>query len=312
MGNAGHWTTRNVQLTEQATIRIVISYRRQDTPGGAGRLRESLAEHFGRENVFLDIDTIPPGVPWRKAIDKTISECDVLLPVIGMHWLSVTDEQGRRRLDQPDDVLRFEIASALSSGVKIIPVQLHGARMPGPDDLPDQIAELAEYQSIRIDDDDWPEDMKKLVRALNRIRDEKAGAVGVARDTIEVGQPGVVPPPAEQPPVGVEEQAGGIARWLGATGPEASEAQRRKRKRWQLAGYIAGALFLLLSCTPTAEDQEEYGAAGAFFGNLIVGLGVALLLRLAYVKLLRRDGRPFLSPWILAIAIPIALASANS
>ena len=292
---------------DQGNIRIVISYRRQDTPGGAGRLRESLAEHFGRENVFLDIDTIPPGVPWRKAIEKTISGCDVLLPVIGMHWLSVTDEHGQRRLDQPNDVLRFEIASALNAGVRIIPIQLHGAPMPGPDVLPDEIAALADYQSIRIDDDDWPDDMQKLVRALNRIRSEKTGE---APEAISRPVEAAPPRPQVQQPVIDTKREGWAARRFGTTGPEASEEQRRQRRRWQIAGYITGALFLLLSCAPTPEDQAEYGAGGAFFGNLIIGLGAALLLRLAYVKLIRR-GSPFLSPWILALAIPFALASAN-
>lgn len=105
---------------------------------------------------------------------------------------------------------------------------------------------------------------------------------------------------------------GGWTRWLGATGPEASEEERRKRKRWQLAGYIAGGLFLLLACSPSPADQEESGAGAAFFANLLLALGVALLLRLLYVKLIRRDGRPFLSPWILASAIPFALAFANT
>ncbi len=158
---------------DQGNIRIVISYRRQDTPGGAGRLRESLATHFGRENVFLDIDTIPPGVDWVEAIDKTVSGADVLLPLIGLHWLDAKDERGRRRLDDPNDVLRFEIESALKAGLRIIPVQLHGATMPSADDLPESLAAITRRQSIRIDDDDWPYDIQKLVRALETIQRDK-------------------------------------------------------------------------------------------------------------------------------------------
>lgn len=300
-----------------SALRIVISYRRQDTPGGAGRLRESLAEHFGRENVFLDIDTIPPGVPWRAAIDKTISECDVLLPLIGLHWLSAKDEQGRRRLEQQNDVLRFEISTALTSGVRIIPIQLHGAQMPGPEDLPEDIAALADYQSIRIDDDDWPEDMQKLVRALETIRTELKDATSpTAEEPVTPAAPPETPSQAPQPvraetTTGKSSGGGGL-RWLGATGPEASEEEQRRRRRWQLAGYITGALFLLLFCAPSDEDSAENGAGAAFFANLFLSLGFALILRLVYVKLIRRDGRPFLSPWIFAIAIPLALAIANA
>ncbi len=291
-------------------IRIVISYRRQDTPGGAGRLRESLAEHFGRENVFLDIDAIPPGVPWRQAIEKTIHECNVLLPVIGVHWLSAADEQGSRRLDDPNDVLRFEIANALRAGVRIIPIQLHGAPMPGRDELPEEIAGLADYQSIRIDDDDWRDDMRKLVRALERIRGEITG--------VDVTDSGDGRPTGQADRAATQEAAptpaggDGPAGWLRPLPPDASDEQRRRRRRWQIWGYVLGAFCLLLACIPTDEDEAEYGTGGAFFGNLAVGLGVALLLRLVYVKLLRRDGRPFWSPWILAIAFPLALASRNS
>jgi TIR domain len=160
----------------------VISYRRQDTPGGAGRLRESLAAHFGRENVFLDIDTIPPGVDWVEAIRKTVAASDALLPVIGMHWLTVTDENGRRRIDDPNDILRFEIESALESGVRVIPVQLHGAPMPSPDDLPESLAGLTRRQSIRIDDDDWHYDVQKLVRALESVQRDNADAARAEHD----------------------------------------------------------------------------------------------------------------------------------
>jgi hypothetical protein len=140
--------------------------------------------------VFYDIDTIPPGVPWRKAIEKTISECDVMLPLIGLHWLDVTDEQGRRRLDLPNEILRFEIAAALRRETRIIPIQLHGARMPDADELPDEIADLTEYQAMRMDDD-WRADLSKLIRALEQIRSEKAALPG--REGVEPAKPEPAP-----------------------------------------------------------------------------------------------------------------------
>jgi hypothetical protein len=157
-------------------IAIVISYLRKDTPGGVARLRESLVPQFGRENVFLDIDTLRPGVNWRKTIPETIAGADVFLPVIGHHWLDATDDRGRRRLDLPNDVLRFEVATALKAGIPIIPVQLHGAPMPDAEELPDDIAELTDFMSIRIEDDDWESDVGKLLRVLETVRSEKAEA----------------------------------------------------------------------------------------------------------------------------------------
>jgi TIR domain len=158
-------------------IRIVISYRREDTAGGAGRLRQDLGAHFGREQVFLDIDTIPPGVDWLEEIEKTVSSADVLLPLIGLHWLTVTDENGQRRLDDPNDVLRLEIETALKTRVRVIPIQLHGAPMPKANQLPESLVALTRRQSVRIDDEDWPHDVQKLVRALERIKREKAEAL---------------------------------------------------------------------------------------------------------------------------------------
>jgi hypothetical protein len=166
--------TEKEEIGDLPPIHVVISYRREDTPGGAGRLRQDLGAHFGRENVFLDIDAIPPGVDWVEEIEKTVSSSDVLLPVIGLHWLTVTDENGHRRLDDPDDVLRFEIETALKTRVRVIPIQLHGAPMPKADELPASLVGLTRRQSVRIDDEDWPHDVQKLVRALERMRREKA------------------------------------------------------------------------------------------------------------------------------------------
>ena len=85
--------------------------------------------------------------------------------------------------------------------------------------------------------------------------------------------------------------------------------KERKRNHWRWSAYLTGAFFLALLAFPSTEDQEEGGAyaLGAFLGALAVPLGIALLLRLAYVKLIRRDGRPVWSPWIFAIALPLAL-----
>jgi formate hydrogenlyase subunit 3/multisubunit Na+/H+ antiporter MnhD subunit len=55
-----------------------------------------------------------------------------------------------------------------------------------------------------------------------------------------------------------------------------------------------------------AADGAAY-AAGAFFGALIIPLAIAFALRLVYVKLIRRDGRPVWSPWLVFVAGVIAL-----
>ncbi|HSJ95400.1 MAG TPA: toll/interleukin-1 receptor domain-containing protein, partial [Gaiellaceae bacterium] len=92
----------------QRTFRIVISYRRADTGGDARSLAEALERRFGDENVFLDIEAIEPGEPFDQAIDRAVAASDVMLVLIGRHWMT-PDEQGRRRIDNPDDVVRMEL-----------------------------------------------------------------------------------------------------------------------------------------------------------------------------------------------------------
>src|SRR6478672_4528343 len=102
---------------------IFISYRREDSGPYAGRLRDALSHHFGAEQVFRDIDRINPGERFPRVIEQEVGSCDALLALIGPTWLAVRDEAARRRLDNPEDYVRLEIATALArSNVLVIPV----------------------------------------------------------------------------------------------------------------------------------------------------------------------------------------------
>src|SRR5581483_8036677 len=99
---------------ERATVRSVfISYRRKDSEGESGRLFDDLSSHFGSESVFMDVSAIEPGRDFRKAIDQSVTTCSVLLAIIGQEWLELKDAAGRRRLEDPNDFVRLELASAL-------------------------------------------------------------------------------------------------------------------------------------------------------------------------------------------------------
>ena len=58
---------------------------------------------FDRKQIFMDIDAIALGDDFIKEIEKRVGDCDVLIAVIGAHWLTSKDDQGRRRLDNPED-----------------------------------------------------------------------------------------------------------------------------------------------------------------------------------------------------------------
>ena len=112
-----------------AEISIFVSYRRADTPGYAGWLSYCLEEKYGRENVFRDVDSLEPGVPFMEAIEKWIKKSDVVLCLIGEDWSTVTDQAGNRRLDDPNDPVRAEVATALKrKGKRTIPVLIEGSR----------------------------------------------------------------------------------------------------------------------------------------------------------------------------------------
>jgi len=145
---------------------IFISYRRDDTEGQAGRLFQDLSDTFGSETVFMDVSGIEPGIDFRRAIEKQTESCGVLLALIGRNWLTVTNPDGTRRLDDSNDVVRFETASALRRDIPVIPVLVQGARMPRAEDLPDDLKDLAFRNGVEITHARWDSDMQLLIKAL--------------------------------------------------------------------------------------------------------------------------------------------------
>ena len=116
---------------------IFISYRRDDSQAWAGRLYDALRRTFGPSRVFRDIDTLEAGADYAEAIEQWLAKSDVVLVVIGPRWLTATDPNGRRRLDDPDDLTRLEVAAALRRGIRVVPVLVGGAAMPSGEELPE-------------------------------------------------------------------------------------------------------------------------------------------------------------------------------
>jgi TIR domain len=148
---------------------IFLSYRRDDSEGQAARLFEDLRAEFGADNVFMDVATIEPGVDFRRAIDTSVETCGLLLAMIGKNWLHVVDGDGRRRIDNPDDFVRLEIAQALRRDIPVVPVLVHGARMPKPEELPDELRNLAFRNSVELTHARWESDRKPVFAALRKL-----------------------------------------------------------------------------------------------------------------------------------------------
>ena len=154
--------------TGDAPGRIFMSYRRDDTAYPAGWLYDRLAGHFARSQVFKDIDSIELGDDFAEVITTAVESCDVLLALIGGRWLTVTGQDGRRRLDNPDDFVRLEIEAALARDVRVIPILVEGARMPRADELPASLSKLARRQALELSPSRFDVDTQRLLRALER------------------------------------------------------------------------------------------------------------------------------------------------
>ena len=148
--------------------KVFISYRREDSAAFAGRLADHLREALGEGSVFMDVDSLRPGEDFPQVIEQTVRACDVLLAVVGRDWFSAADTEGRRRLDDPGDFVRLEIATALRYGVAVIPVLVGGASMPEPEELPDDLSAFAHRHAARLDSDEFREDVQRLLRRLPR------------------------------------------------------------------------------------------------------------------------------------------------
>ena len=144
---------------------IFICYRRDDAEGYAGRIFDRLNSRFPRR-VFMDVMAIRPGADFTRVIQDTVGSCGVLVAIIGRHWLTITDESSRRRIDQPDDYVRHEIASALNRNVMVIPVLVRDAKMPKPELLPPDLTLLAKRNALEITDTDFDHDIQRLITAI--------------------------------------------------------------------------------------------------------------------------------------------------
>ena len=145
---------------------IFLSYRREDTEGQAGRLYDDLVAVFGSDSVFMDVAAIQPGRDFRKSIDQSLNSCGVFLSLIGKSWLTAKDTSGQRRLDDPADFVRIETGAALKRDIPVIPVLVQGASAPKPDQLPDDLKELAFRNAVELTHARWASDIQVLIKAL--------------------------------------------------------------------------------------------------------------------------------------------------
>src|SRR5262249_5088106 len=148
---------------------IFICYRREDSADVAGRIYDRLVDHFGLEHVFMDVDPncIRPGFDFRSEIKGKIELCSIVIVVIGDAWLAQVD--GKRRIDDENDYVRFEIESALRSKKPIIPVLTRSASHPTKAMLPASLEDLAYRHGTSIRHESFGADMDSLISQMDKL-----------------------------------------------------------------------------------------------------------------------------------------------
>ncbi|MEO7337057.1 MAG: CHASE2 domain-containing protein [Caldimonas sp.] len=146
--------------------KVFISYRRDDSAVHAHSLYADLAEAFGKRHVFFDVKGIDYGDDFARILDSRIADCDVVVAVIGPRWATLAGADGQPRIRAPRDYVRHEIASALRTGKRVIPVLVNGAPFPDRAQLPDEVAGLLDLNALTIGDRQLGEDAHRLVDAI--------------------------------------------------------------------------------------------------------------------------------------------------
>jgi TIR domain len=178
--------------------RVFISYRREETAYPAGWLYDRLANRYGGQ-VFKDVDSIQLGDDFVEVITRAVGSCDVLLALIGDQWLTITGEDGRRRLDDPDDFVRLEIEAALTRNVRVIPILVEGARLPRADELPPSLARLVRRQALELSPARFDFDTSRLLKVLDKtlaeMRTAHDSAAAVSAPAGKAADSGTAEPP---------------------------------------------------------------------------------------------------------------------
>jgi len=150
--------------------KIFLSYRREDTGWLAHALFARLEMAFPSGSLFMDVaGGIGAGQDFVRVLEEQVGACDAMLVLIGPDWLTVTDESGRRRLDNPHDFVHVEIESALQLGKHVIPVLVQKIKMPSADALPEPLKPLVRRNAVGLSQEGFQAEVQTLIEALSKV-----------------------------------------------------------------------------------------------------------------------------------------------
>src|SRR5262245_51704291 len=147
--------------------KVFISYRREDAAGYAQAIYGRLERHLRRDQIFMDVDTIEPGVDFVTRIERAVSESDVVIALIGQRWMGDL-ENGPPRIQDPHDFVHLEIATALLQSITVIPVLVDNANMPSPDKLPPPLQPLVRRHALELSNTRFRFDLERISQAARK------------------------------------------------------------------------------------------------------------------------------------------------
>jgi TIR domain len=148
---------------------VFLSYRHEDAAPYARLLQSLFSERIPDVRVFVDLDSIEPGLDFDEVIRAALDSCEVTVALIGRQWATLADEEGRRRVDNPDDYVRFEIQTALECGVRVIPVLVDGARPLRQQQLPTELHKLARLNALELSYGRYQYDADRLLNHIQQV-----------------------------------------------------------------------------------------------------------------------------------------------
>ena len=271
--------------------RIFISYRREETAYPAGWLYDRLADRYGGGQVFKDVDSIQLGDDFVEVVTRAVGSCDVLLALIGDQWLAITDEHGRRRLDDPDDFVRLEIEAALTRNVRVIPILVDGARMPHAEELPASLVKLVRRQALELSPARFEFDTSRLLDVLDwTLADVRTASDDGALEGASTGKlPHPNAAPVEKAPASPEQEQQGLTSAPASPPREAQSpsdrgavlGQRRRLSTWARILAVAAAsvaltllIVAIVANTRTGSPTTTTSADGQGANNSSGGIDV--------------------------------------
>ena len=215
--------------------KVFISYRRDDSAGHAGRVRDRLERELGRNLLFMDVDAIPLGTNFSKVLHEEVAKCGVLLAVIGPNWPDARDGEGKRRLDDPNDFVHIEVAAALHRDIPVIPILLDGSRIPKASELPDDLRELAFRNGLDVRHASFHQDMDRLISALKKQLGQAGGPKRV--DLVEENVSELIGETARGTQSHIRTLQGGNEFWRFL----------RDKRNQQVLGWLGGGLVVAVT-----------------------------------------------------------------